>query len=75
MKEARFYYTCRQCLQTFNGCCTGPQAAMGHLTAAMLDEKLIGGQRAVDRLALHPCGDDDFGLADLVGYRIEGEPE
>lgn len=83
MKEAVFQYKCRMCGAVFDDDeRIAYEFAVEHLGAAALDEKTIPALnvRAMTRMTIHNCdGSDDpndeeyrVGLADLIGYRIEG---
>lgn len=70
MKEAVFYYKCRQCGETYEQDRINEAYALMQLIAARLNQKTVDDEPAVDRLAIHVCEGLDHGLADLVGYRV-----
>lgn len=67
MKEAVFYYRCRQCGKVYEQDRINEAYALTQLVSARFDTR---SERIIDRLAIHNCEGQDHGLADLVGYRV-----
>lgn len=73
MKEAVFQYKCRMCGAVFDGGIL-PDCiyARLHLMAVAVDQDLLADMAVVNKQLNHACDETRVGLADLIGYRIEG---
>jgi len=77
MKTAKFQYKCRQCGAIEENPCTPSETgAFMTLNAALLgctpsSFKISG--NPVTMTSIHPCGDGNVGVSDLIGYKVMEE--
>ena len=72
MKGARFQYKCRQCGEVEENPRTGEMHALGRLVDAITKDK-NGGANTLWLLDVHNCEDGNYGVSDLIGYKVYEE--
>lgn len=74
MKIAKFQYKCRQCGMIEENPRTPVENAMTMILSVVFaieveKPKIIGSP--VTMTSIHPCGDGNCGVSDLIGFKVE----